>query len=357
METTQAPQIFEHHSQTLNFTPFDTRWLPYSAKCVLVGQTPRMTGVLKFYQLEKDSLKELLSFEDIGSGFKTCAFNYYNSSDAVSLAIGDNSGRLFIYDLEAQKISLEIQAHKTSLNALDTAGGIYSPGPIEILTGGRDGSVKLWDVRQKDPVLVLEPAEKSDNPPDCWTVALGNAHNSEERVIAAGYDNGDVKLFDLKQNALRWEANLKNGVCGLQFDRKDIQMNKLVASTLEGKVHAFDLRTYHIELGYAGVVQSIGNSTNWGVRHLPQNRDIFAVMGGDGTLSIEKYIYPPNRCLEDAEGRKKGITGSLELLNDRKIAQQPIVGFDWNADKIGLGIACALDQTLKTIIVTKLNLH
>ena len=143
----------------------------------------------------------------------------------------------------------------------------------------------------------------------------------------------------------------------MQFDRKDINMNKLVVSTLEGKVHAFDLRTCHIEAGFASVVQSIGNSTIWGIRHLPQNRDLFAVMGGDGTLSIEKYIYPPSRNLEDPEGRKKGVAGSLEMLNDRKIAQQPIVGFDWNADKIGLGISCALDQTLKVVIVTKLNLH
>lgn len=34
-------------------------------------------------------------------------------------------------------------------------------------------------------------------------------------MIASGYDNGDVKLFDLKQNMLVWETNLKNGVCGL----------------------------------------------------------------------------------------------------------------------------------------------
>ena len=56
-------------------------------------------------------------------------------------------------------------------------------------------------------------------------------------------------------------------------------------------------------------------------------------------LSIEKYVYPPSRTLEDPEGRKKGVAGSLEMLNDRKIAEQPIVGFDWNADKIGLGIS------------------
>ena len=70
--------------------------------------------------------------------------------------------------------------------------------------------------------------------------------------MASGYDNGDLKLFDLKKNELIWDTNLKNGVCGLEFDRKDILMNKLVATTLESKYHVFDLRTLNPEHGYAG---------------------------------------------------------------------------------------------------------
>lgn len=43
-------------------------------------------------------------------------------------------------------------------------------------------------------------------------VPLGNAYTPEERCVAAGYDNGDVKLFDLRKMGVRWETNLKNGV-------------------------------------------------------------------------------------------------------------------------------------------------
>ena len=31
-------------------------------------------------------------------------------------------------------------------------------------------------------------------------------------MVAAGYDNGDVKLFDLRTNTMRWETNIGNGV-------------------------------------------------------------------------------------------------------------------------------------------------
>ena len=43
---------------------------------------------------------------------------------------------------------------------------------------------------------------------------------------------------------MKWDTNLSNGICGLEFDRKDIKMNKLGAATLEGKFSLFDLRTF-----------------------------------------------------------------------------------------------------------------
>ena len=36
-----------------------------------------------------------------------------------------------------------------------------------------------------------------------------------------------------------WDTNVQNGVCGIEFDRKDIQMNKLVATTLESNIYYF----------------------------------------------------------------------------------------------------------------------
>ena len=63
--------------------------------------------------------------------------------------------------------------------------------------------------------MSLEPAQDEEVKPDCWTDKFGNAYNAEERCIAAGYDNGDVKIFDLRMNILKWDINLKNGICGV----------------------------------------------------------------------------------------------------------------------------------------------
>jgi hypothetical protein len=41
------------------------------------------------------------------------------------------------------------------------------------------------------------------------------------------------------------QGNVKNGVCGVQFDRPNIDMNKFVVTCLEAEFHVFDARTQH----------------------------------------------------------------------------------------------------------------
>ncbi len=175
--------------------------------------------------------------------------------------------------------------------------------------------------------------------------------------MAAGYDNGDVKLFDLKNQMFIWDTNLKNGVCGIEFDRKDIIMNKLGAATLEGKFTLFDLRTFNPTSGYATLTESAQKATLWGIKHLPQNRDVFVTLGGNGALNLYKYHYPSQRSVKNSEGQETGVVGKVELLNQRDICQQCISSFDWNRDKQGLGVLTGLDQTVKVMLVTKLNLY
>ena len=82
-------------------------------------------------------------------------------------------------------------------------------------------------------------------------------------------------MFDLRTGAVVWEENIRNGVTHLQFDRKDIEMNKLVVCGLESKFRVYDLRTKHPEEGFACLTEKAHKSTIWLGQHLPQNRDIF----------------------------------------------------------------------------------
>ncbi len=64
-----------------------------------------------------------------------------------------------------------------------------------------------------------------------------------------------VRLLPSPQ--VRWETNVRNGVCGVQFDRKDIAMNKFAVTCLEAQFHVFDARTQHPKK-VGGLVRVLG---------------------------------------------------------------------------------------------------
>lgn len=205
-------------------------------------------------------------------------------------------------------------------------------------------------------MLTLEPAE-GEVAAECWTVAFGNLCSSADRCVAAGYDNGDVKLFDMRMSTLRWEGNVSNGVCHVAFDRQDIALNKLAVSCLGGNLLMYDLTTYHPEEGYACKKGKVCKSTLWCSKFLPQNREVFASCGGAGGIHLYKYEYPEQRKLVGSDGLEKGVAGGLQPLNKKEFSSQPAVAFDWHPDKLGLAASCFLDQQIRILLVTKLNFY
>ncbi|EDO30763.1 predicted protein [Nematostella vectensis] len=349
------PQIILHATSSLNYTLFDAKWVPCSARFVVLGNHARGTGAMQVYELSKGSIKLLKDVEK-RTPFKCGTFGA-SSLQQRYLATGDFEGKMMIWNLEnTEKPVYSVKAHTQIINAIDGVGGLgVGEGAPEIVTGSRDGSVSVWDPRQKDkPVASMAPIEGQEGR-DCWAVAFGDTYNAEERSVVAGYDNGDIKMFDLKKMALRWETNVKNGVCGLEFDRKDIMMNKLVATTLESKFHVYDLRTQHPEKGFASVTEKAHKSTVWCCRHLPQNRDVFMTCGGNGSVNLWKYSYPVKRSEKDSDGVEMGVAGSVMQLQNATFSSQPIGSFDWSPDKAGLAVCTSFDQTLRVLIVTKLN--
>ena len=83
-----------------------------------------------------------------------------------------------------------------------------------------------------------------------------------------------------------------------RFDRKDIEMNKLVAASLESRFKVFDCRTQHPVEGFAGVAEKAHKATVWLARHLPQNRDVWMTSGGNGGINLYRYNYPPTGRVE-----------------------------------------------------------
>jgi len=359
MDSINAPQMIEHLCKSLNFTPHEVRWIPCSARFICTGISPSSKGVLNMFELSKGGLNTVLDCKNMCDHGVKCATFGASGVEQRHLAIGDYGGCLSIHDLHRfsndggnnsgrSDIFSVRTAHSSIINAIDgIGGGSIGHGAPELVTGGRDGCVRVWDPRVNHAVVHLEPKQNT-SARDCWTVAFGDSYNDEERCVCAGYDNGDVKVFDLRTNSLRWETNCRNGVTSIQFDRPDIEMNKMVVTTLESKFHCYDLRTQHAEDGFTCHTERAHRSTIWFGRHLPQNRDIFMTGGGNGGLNIYKYHYPGNRVGKHRQdGNPIGIPGTVELLNSRVISTQPIGSFDWSPDREGLCCMSCLDQTIR----------
>lgn len=64
------------------------------------------------------------------------------------LATVDYKGKLIIYDIEKGKPSFSVQAHASMANVIDGIGGKGAEyGAPELVTGGADGCVRVWDPR------------------------------------------------------------------------------------------------------------------------------------------------------------------------------------------------------------------
>mmetsp|Transcript_23191 Transcript_23191/g.60657 ORF Transcript_23191/g.60657 Transcript_23191/m.60657 type:complete len:359 (-) Transcript_23191:246-1322(-) len=351
----EKPQIIELAAHSVAYTLFDAKFVPSSARLVALGNHARNTGAIELCAIEDGRLVVKKKHEK-PAGFKCGTFGGSRMEER-HLATGDFKGNLAVWDLERMSSPVyHAKAHEAIVNCIDGCGGLgIGGGAPELVTGGRDGCVKVWDVRQKDhPVANMGPADAADAR-DCWSVAFGNSFNDDERCVVAGYDNGDIKMFDLRTMSVRWETHLPNGVISVEFDRKDIRMNKLLTTGLDSKFDVFDLRTQHKERGFASLTTVAHKSTIWCGAHLPQNRDIFMTAGGNGSLHLWKYKYPAKRTIKLEDGTEEGVVGSAVELNRVSSSTQPIFSFEWSPDKPGLCLTTAADQTLRVMMVTRLG--
>ena len=330
------PQIISHHEADCGFTVSGVAWVPSSPRLLAVGTTLQNKGVVQVYTMGR----ELTKLQEINMEFGlNCVTFRASSLTDRRLAVGDFGGRVYSYDFEEGKEVWGLRGHEV-VNCIDGA-----VGPSEIVTGGREGNVKVWDVRVgHKPVVNMEPQSSKR---ECWGVAFGNCYNDSERMVSAGYDNGDVKMWDLRNMSLHWDTNVGNGVCGLEFDRRDIAMNKLAGVTLEGGLHVWDCS--HASM--ATTRAEVGQSTVWAGRHCPDNREVLVTGSGAGTVSLYQYQYPDKRVRDGA-----GVAGKLVQLQSQQISDQPINCLDWSQDKNGLLVTSAFDQKIRIVIVTKLNL-
>ncbi|KAG0292353.1 hypothetical protein BGZ98_002623 [Dissophora globulifera] len=247
------------------------------------------------------------------------------------------------------------KAHEDIVSCMDGAGSVT--GRPEFVTGCNDGTVRLWDMRQDHKAAVKgggggggggAPSPISDMSPrkgqaghDVWCVAMGSGPGADDLMIVSGHDNGDVRVMDLRMGRSVFETNVKHGVCAVEFDKRQGKAGSLVATTLEGALHSFDLLNGQFTTSDSTTeevitVRSGDVSTLWQARHVPQRPEILAVTDGGGTVHM--YRHGDERSL-------------ITSLGSHQLATEGVLSLDFNEDLEGLFVGCDLDNTLRVGMV------
>eukprot|EP01102_Stenamoeba_stenopodia_P016938 TRINITY_DN5991_c0_g1_i3.p1 TRINITY_DN5991_c0_g1~~TRINITY_DN5991_c0_g1_i3.p1 ORF type:complete len:251 (-),score=35.49 TRINITY_DN5991_c0_g1_i3:20-772(-) len=236
------------------------------------------------------------------------------------------------------------KAHETVVHCIDgCSGSTQSKGPAELVTSSKD-KVCVWDVRQKDkPVVIIESGVKTSKPADCWAVCFGNSTNDSDRCVYAGYDNGDLRLFDLRASKQRARANIGNGICSIACDDKYTQSGPLLVTMLNSTIRLYNDSTLSPITPF--VDEKTQQSTVWCGRFVPQNKNLLLTTGGNGVVNLYQ------KETTKAASASQPATLKLKTLSTFKVTNQPVLSIDCHPDKEGLCLVNSLDQTINVLVI------
>jgi len=334
-------QILEHSATSVDFTVFDVNWVPSSPRLVVCGSSLAGEGSVRVYSLAGQGLAE------IGSSVRPkavrCGTFRSSSLEERLFCTGDFGGHVAIWDLEENEEPVEeILGHSDMINCI--SGHCGEGG--QLVTGSRDGLVKMWDRRNMNRSTVTMEGDKRR---DCWAVTT--LENGE--YVAAGYSNGDIRVFDIKAGKVYWETSLPLGVTGLKFTgSKYLKLDRLVASTLGGGVAVWDLQTKHKVQGFTRTDLRLEKTTVWTANEAPQDEGLMLATLGSGAVQLIRHKEPGHRVMIGVDGGNVGTPGDFEKLCSRQLTDKPVTSSDWSRDKAGLVVTSSFDQKIRVLIVT-----
>ena len=109
LDATNRPQILEHVHKSLALTVYDTKWVPLSARFVVLGSHARGSGALQVYELDGSGVK-LLTEAESASPLRCGSFGASSLTDR-HIATGDFAGAPGVASVESAGARRYYQRH------------------------------------------------------------------------------------------------------------------------------------------------------------------------------------------------------------------------------------------------------
>lgn len=87
-------QTLAHIEHSVNYSIFDVKWLPFSARFLSIGSKTNGKGIVQIYELDSPKVNLVKEIE-VENSLKCCSFGI-SSAGERHLAVGDFSGKLMI---------------------------------------------------------------------------------------------------------------------------------------------------------------------------------------------------------------------------------------------------------------------
>jgi WD40 repeat protein len=229
------------------------------------------------------------------------------SPDGRTLASGDTSGTVKLWDVGTGKERASWQAHRGNAMSLS-----FAPDGKLLATGGLDQKVKLWDMATMKEWAVLQHSGFAVSAvafsPDGKSLAAGATHGSTGQVAPAY----EVLVWDVATKKLRTTLpGHEHGINGLAFS---LDGRSLAVSSGDGSLRLWDLVTARERKRWPMAGGAVVLS--------PDGRRLLAVKGVGTRLSV----------VEIASGRPAGTWQAGLVV--RRLAMSPdgrwlaAVGYD-----------------------------
>ena len=181
--------------------------------------------------------------------------------------------------------------------------------------------------------MVPEPGQARKQ---CWTVCQSQqtSDNSQQHFVAAGFDNGDIKVFDVRNSKIAWETSLSRGISKLTV----INMNndnpsdiKLLAGTVQGRLYSWSL----IKPEETPQQLQLDKSTIWEAQKLSNNKNLVVTALGSGAMTLVDL---------DKE--------NINTIVSHQVSEPSLNGLSVSKDKPGLVATSSFDQTIRLFYYT-----